>query len=120
LLNFLANGLWNSNAGIGESLYKLGHFSDCIGPIKESVALLEAEKRNIDLEISRLKQFLRRATRKTGSGYCGESDSSAATVATSIQPPRILNTLQVYFIKLYIAHAKPTFWKNNENYMKVV
>ena len=97
--SILAHGLWNSNAGVGEALFKLGQHGDCIDPIKESVALLEAERKNIDREITRLKQFLRRASRRVGTaragnGYC-ESDSSVATVATSIQPPRILNTLQV-------------------------
>ena len=98
----LAVGLWEANAGIGESLYKIGQYEDSVSPISESIALLEAEQKNIDGEIKRMKKLLRRANKKAGKDFGNESDSSVNTLRSAARPPKILNTLQVFFYHIWV------------------
>ena len=97
-MHFLAHGLWTSNAGIGESLYNMRQHEASISPLKESLALLGAQRTNIDQEIARLKKMVRRASKHFGDTSTFESDSSSAV---SILPPKILNTLKVSILFIY-------------------
>merc|ERR1711935_55910 len=111
-----AHGLWNSNGGIGEVLFKQ-QSKDCIEPLAESILLLQQERKNIDAELQHRRKMLNRAKRQfkraDHSDDAEQTDESTLTTVSRVSCPRIMNVLHGHEGKML---NRPFLQKNKQSY----